>query len=445
MKLLKNTNWLLLSTVALEGFISLGVEILAIRQMIPYVGSNTLNTSIIIGIFLLFLSFGYYKGGQVKENKEITLFNNLFYSTALIAIGLSSTFLILFFNLFTSIGNLYGLIAFSMIIIAPTVFLLGQTIPIVTNFMKDTSLAAISGKLMFLSTLGSFMGSILTSVVLLNYLGVHLTLVFYITILCVLLTVLYRHVEINKFKVAVKVIVLAVLIGLFNSQPNYLYANQYSSVNIAEKENGDRHININHSYSSGVNTGATSSVYEYINEIAFNIEHFSKENKIEVLVLGAGGFTLSLKDNKNTYTYVDIDGDLKEYSENYLLKKKIKHKFIKEDARYYLSRTSKKYDVIVLDAFSNILSIPPFLITQEFFKGISEHLTTNGTLMINFIGDPFFKDAYSSHFNQTVSSIYNCGAKVLQKQEIGNIVYICSVKKDNIVYTDNKINLMELL
>ena len=56
---------LLFLIIFIEGFVSVAVEILTIRQLIPFAGSNVVVTSLIIGIFLLFLSIGYWRGGKV--------------------------------------------------------------------------------------------------------------------------------------------------------------------------------------------------------------------------------------------------------------------------------------------------------------------------------------------------------------------------------------------
>lgn len=54
---------LLYGILILEGFVTISVEILTIRQLIPFYGNSVIITSIIIGIFLLFLAFGYWRGG----------------------------------------------------------------------------------------------------------------------------------------------------------------------------------------------------------------------------------------------------------------------------------------------------------------------------------------------------------------------------------------------
>lgn len=55
-------NLILYLIAFLEGFTTLSVEIMAIRNSISIIGSNAIATSIILGIILLALSYGYYRG-----------------------------------------------------------------------------------------------------------------------------------------------------------------------------------------------------------------------------------------------------------------------------------------------------------------------------------------------------------------------------------------------
>ena len=58
----------LLSIVFILGYSSLSFELIVLRQLINFVGSNTLITSIVITFILLFMSIGYYLGSVIKFN-----------------------------------------------------------------------------------------------------------------------------------------------------------------------------------------------------------------------------------------------------------------------------------------------------------------------------------------------------------------------------------------
>ena len=82
----------------LEGLASSGLQMITIRQTVPFVGSSVLCTSIIISCFLGALALGYYWGGQqASERYAKSLVNNLLGSIALFGIGLSYSFVSFFF------------------------------------------------------------------------------------------------------------------------------------------------------------------------------------------------------------------------------------------------------------------------------------------------------------------------------------------------------------
>lgn len=58
-------KYTLLAVVFLLGYTSMSFELLVLRQLINFVGSNTLITSVVITFILLFLSVGYYIGSVV--------------------------------------------------------------------------------------------------------------------------------------------------------------------------------------------------------------------------------------------------------------------------------------------------------------------------------------------------------------------------------------------
>src|SRR5437660_1589839 len=120
---------ILLIILLVEGFVTISVEILTIRQLIPFYGNSVVITSIIIGFFLLFLSIGYWRGGRQKQDYIERLRFNYLFSLIWIGIGLSYSFIAVFFNLTTPyLSYLSSLILYLFCILAPIVYWLGQTI-----------------------------------------------------------------------------------------------------------------------------------------------------------------------------------------------------------------------------------------------------------------------------------------------------------------------------
>ena len=60
---------MLLSIVFIMGYANLSYELIVLRQLVNFLGSNTLITSIIMAFVMLFLSVGYYLGSVVRFKK----------------------------------------------------------------------------------------------------------------------------------------------------------------------------------------------------------------------------------------------------------------------------------------------------------------------------------------------------------------------------------------
>ncbi|MBQ2005352.1 MAG: hypothetical protein II219_00915 [Alphaproteobacteria bacterium] len=65
----KTRAWLVL-LIFLNGYVSLSLELVVLRQLAFWVGSSAVITSIIMGTFLGFMSLGYWMGNSQKIKNE---------------------------------------------------------------------------------------------------------------------------------------------------------------------------------------------------------------------------------------------------------------------------------------------------------------------------------------------------------------------------------------
>ena len=108
-----------------------------------------------------------------------------------------------------------------------------------------------------------------------------------------------------------------------------------------------------------------------------------------ILVLGvAGGTVIELlraiyPDAK--ITGVDIDKTMIELGKKYYgLAKLSSCEFVLADAKSFISRTDKKWDLIVVDVFIGA-SIPPFVAEEQFLKKLRNIVNTNGKILFNYL------------------------------------------------------------
>jgi len=221
-----------------------------------------------------------------------------------------------------------------------------------------------------------------------------------------------------------------------NNYANYSIQNDF---NISFNNTGKAFI-VNNSLSSFLNQAQQGAPYiEFIKKTLF--QQLQLRNK-SILVIGAGGFTLSVQNHyDNHFTYIDIDDDIARVAEQHFINH-IDGDFIGEDARHYLQQTQERYDVVVSDAYKDRIAIPAYLLTQEYFLGIRNVLQDDGIAIFNLIAKPFLDDAYSKRIDNTISSIFpSCMKTPLNfSDRLENIVYVCkksTQEYDKIVYTDD--------
>src|SRR5690606_37932388 len=204
---------------------------------------------------------------------------------------------------------------------------------------------------------------------------------------------------------------------------------------------GGRVFIVNSQNASFIGNGDTPLFASYIGEIRKTLIEDLALKGGEVLVLGAGGFTLSIDENRNRYTYVDIDPAIRKIAENHFLHKEINGDFKVDDARNYTKNTERKFDAVVVDVYSSHTSIPSHLVTKEFWASTRRILLEDGVMIANLILDGRLESPYSRNILATIESIYGrCSVDVLRrKAQSSNVEVVCfatSTPGDVRIYTD---------
>jgi spermidine synthase len=466
MALTKRAFYALFAIIIIEGYIVLSSELLAIRVTIPFIGSGTDMVSIIIAAVLLPLSFGYYFGGQFRPhiNKagrwisvQHKLTNNILWAAAFLLIGISYYPLELFLTFLINHGVtnrvMLASIYSGLFLIIP-VFLLGQTIPLVSNYFSKEKLSEITGKILFFSTIGSFLGATFATLVLMATIGVHHTAALNFILLAGLFFFLGRHRHKGLWVIMFAITMLGV--G-FNSQMvmdklGIVNNNQYNVIKIYKSATSDARVISLNGNSDSMYDPTTKRKFEYIMYIEdeFIYSRSSDATPMNVLVIGAGGFSIGADDDYNSYHYVDIDPDLQKIAEEHFLGKKLSsnQKFHPVAAESFIIQGNEKFDMIVIDAFQGGLTIPENLITQEFFGRLKKRLKDGGVVVSNFTLNPSFASAFDRNLDATFRSVFPLTRTQIigrydawNTQKLRNILYIYHHNEDEFehtIYTDDK-------
>ncbi|MDD2840497.1 MAG: fused MFS/spermidine synthase [Rickettsiales bacterium] len=454
----KKISFLLFVVVLISGYVSLALELLAMRQIIPYLGNDTIIASIIIGIVLIFLSIGYYASGKMNIRKDSIrqiILKNFVISTIFIFAGTSYIFLPYYFKTFEYIGltnRIAQAFAFSLLLLAVPSYLLAQTTPLISNYFSKNLSGKMTGKMLFYGTIGSFGGSILTTLFIMPFFGVNYAAMFNMFLITVAILILNNR---NKIEIYLASFLFLAITFMFNNsiierKIGILSNNEYSTIKILDTDDSISKIMlVNNSYSSKVSQNK-NLMFEYVKYINDNfISTIPKDKVRNILVLGAGGFTIGIDDEYNNYTYVDIDRSILEISEKYFLQKDLDNnkQFVAKDARNFLKNNNQKYDLIVLDTYSNALDIPTHLVTTEYFNDVKNSLEDNGIMVANIVASANLEDNFSITIDNTIKFVFkNVQREVIQnynpwleEKQISNIIYIYYNKTINLnkVYTDN--------
>lgn len=465
---------LLFFVILIEGYVVLACELLAIRQLIPFVGSGTDVISIIISAVLLPLAIGYHFGGQAFRNNwqsarrrgkkplsiRALLLRNILSALVILTLGLSYPLMQVYFGVMSAMGmhRLTQTILYVLFFLVWPVFLLGQTVPLVSNYFSRRKLSEITGKMLFFSTTGSFLGSVFSTLVLMTYIGVHFTVIATLGLLCLLAILLTRRGSwYEPILCACLFFALTMVNGNDIMQKMHIVSNNaYNTVSIYDikGEEGSRIFNANRSPSSKVSQDPEKmfSYWQFLQK-TFIAPIANANPPRDILILGAGGFTVGLDDITNNYTYVDIDPDLKRVAERYFLQKPLtpNKTVIAASARAYVHSDKKLYDFILIDVFTNIYSIPMEATTREFLLDVKKRLKPGGALVANVIGSATFRDRFSVRYNNTFASVFPSYARQTvdiytpwddsANSDIVNLLYIYFSRplvEDKSTYTDDK-------
>lgn len=451
--------------IFLEGYVVLSTELLAIRLLIPFTGSGTDTVSIIIAAVLMPLAFGYYAGGRFRTREDGThratvrkkLISNLTIAAVILTPGLSYAVLQWLFenvHFYWGIDNRLVLTAmYSAVFLVYPVFLLGQTVPLISNYFAGGHLPAMAGRILFISTLGSFMGAVFCTLVLMTWLGVHYSVV--VTIACLVLPVaiLSKRRLTGEVLAGMACLIAAIALnnGAIMQEYNVIANNRHHMIQISDTSRS-RTLHINRNYSASIERGGRSDFgyIRFIEQTYIDPLLWDEKGPRDILVVGAGGFTLGLNDHKNNYIFLDLDKDLQEIVEEKFLEAKLGPNKIYEpvEARAYLSGSDRKFDLIVLDAFRGSSTTPEHLVTIEFQAQVKNALKPGGVMVANYLLSPNFSDPFSITLDNTIRHVFgNVGRQVLQEYNgwskdlvEANVIYSYYHNLDpgQGIYTDDK-------
>lgn len=450
-------KYILFGAVFAGGFASLSLELAVMRQLSGFVGSTAVTASIIIGVLLAFMSLGYYRGSVVpiRRNRIRRVLAPDFIMIALMTVLASSYILIdLYFWAMNGLGirsNVVQTFVYSLLLLSAAPYLFGKITAVLSRYLHRFD-RNNTGQIMAVDTIGSVLGSILTTLVIMPFIGVNHT-VMLIAAVALLTAWLLGSRQFARMMFIMLAAFLLNRSSLLREVYHIVENNAVSTISVEETDDGKSKIMM-------MNGGGASKVsadpalrFAYVRFVEDNfIANLPAEGSPKnILIVGAGGFTMGERDDFNRYTYVDVDSSLKEISEKYFLPEKLgaNKKFVVQDANQFLKESREQYDLIVLDTYSSRHIIPLDLVTAEYFSRVRARSAAGGVVMMNIVGSPSFSSPLSQKLDNTIRSVF---PYTLDRQVIGsfngwcrkdcpdrNLMYVWyNLPENSDIYTINK-------
>lgn len=402
----------------LEGATVLIIEIAGTRVIAPFYGSTIFVWSSLITISLGFLALGYMVGGFLGDKyPQAKLFYLLLFgggAAMLLLIKLNEYILVFSDNFGLRLGPL---IAAALLFSLP-LCLLGTAGPFAIRlFAKNAEHSGhVSGLIFGLSTVGSLAGALLAGFYLVpNFLLANIFVTSAITIMVAAILGLILE-KSSWFMIIFAILALFVLfimpfikykgdqkISVIHHEPSF-----YGDIKIIEKMGEfqkERCMLVNGAAQTCVAVENNVPTAVYLVELALLSQSWPKDTKILLLGLGGGGF-LKIMRPSFAIDIVEIDPKIAELAKNYFgLALDGNDALILDDARSYLRKTNKKYDIILSDLYLGH-AMPIHLFTKEAIQIMRQRLNENGVLISNLIGDLQVKNSLISSLVRTEAEVF---------------------------------------
>jgi len=372
----------------------MAVEMCASRLLAPYYGASTIVWANIIGLVLASLSLGYWLGGKAADRwPSPRLLGGIVLAAAvLIAVipFVARPFLEITVRGLDAVsaGAIVGSLAASLILFVPPVLLLGMVTPFAVRLavfsVDDTG--RVAGRVFALSTAGSLLGTFLPALLLIPLIGVQRTMLGAAAVVALAAAILLGY----RWLLAGVALAALLLIppGVVKAVPSLIAEREslYQYIQVVGDQD-TRRLYLNeglavHSvwHRHSMLTGGEWDMFLTLPALIGRVPRY-------MTMLGNAGGTTGRAFGglfpATRYDGVEIDAAVTSLARDYFgLDDNPRLTAVTADARPYLAGTSRRYDIIAVDAYRQPY-VPFYLTTREFFRLARKRLTAGGVIALN--------------------------------------------------------------
>ncbi|HBE84116.1 MAG TPA: fused MFS/spermidine synthase [Pyrinomonadaceae bacterium] len=394
------------------GAVVMAYEIIGSRIVAPYIGTSTYVWTSLIGVILASLSLGYWLGGKTADERPDVkvLASAIFVAGGLVSLTILIRDLVLsFISSAPAILELKAVLA-SLILFAPASVALGFVIPYATKLRIATldDAGKTVGRLYALSTIGSIVGTFAAGFLLIPFVGSTRSL-YIIAGSLFLLSLLLATFAFNRIAMISLLLFAAGVVGseltsaylkkAFDLQE---FDTEYSHVRVftSKQPKTERPMRVLSTDPYSIQ----SAIYFDTDDLALTytryyhlVRHYRPGHR-NTLMIGGAGYSFP-KEHLRVYpeakiAVVEIDPGMTQIARRYF--NLVDHpmlSIIHEDGRTFLNRArSSTFEVVMVDAFGSLFSIPYHLTTVEAVREIHRILDDDGVVIMN-LGSALSGDA----------------------------------------------------
>jgi spermidine synthase len=405
-------------TAAVTGAAIMIVEILGAKMLSPFVGLSHFVWTAQIAVTLVALACGYYVGGRLADQSQ--RLPRLYGAILAAAVYLALTVLIcepvaywaLDFSL--PVGSLMA----STILFFVPLALLAITGPFLVRVITSSisGVGSNVGRLTSISTLGSFAGTLCIGYVMIpllpNSITMYLTSVI-LLLICAGYFLIFHRRQIVTLSVAGAVI-LSTAFGLKTSH-EYSWVKElfqgnshFGRLQVFDRRDGRGRFYLNDNLIQNTYDTTKKQSESAFTYLLSGLARAYTTNIQDVLCigLGVGIVPMDFAHHGVRVDVVEINPAVVPVAVKYFDLQTNQIHLTLDDARHYLNRCRKQYDVVVLDAFLGDSS-PSHLLTREAFGSIHKVLRPGGSLVINCFGDlEEGHDYFAASLNKTLKAVF---------------------------------------
>ena len=431
-------------TAAMTGAAIMIVEILGAKMLSPFLGTSHFVWTAQIAVTMVALACGYYAGGWLVDRaaKPGRIYAAIVIAGAYLALCIPFVERVAygFLHFDLAVGSLLAS-AFLFFIPLSLLAMVGPFfIRVLTSSMNGVG--GNVGRLSAISTLGSFLGTVMIGYVLIPFLP-NSTTMYLTSLVLMLLAAVYFLLWGRTGNGAVPTLLVLLLTGGLGYSG--LRANAWQSTSSIELFRGNSNFGLlqviqqkDSAHRYYLNDYLTQNTYDTnlqqsISMFTYMLHDLARAytpttEDVLCIGMGIGIVPMSFAKEGVKVDVVEINPDVVPIAERFFDFDSSKLNVHIQDGRYFVNRSQKQYDAIILDAFLGD-SCPSHLMTREAFAGMRRVLKPDGVLVINTFADPDLQeDFFSASLYKTLTNTFT--SVRLHHGRNGNTLFVVSARPE---------------